>query len=213
MIISSYLRILASAGGGGLLTIIVLNHMARKRSSRAYKSIIMNLCNLLINIYANLQYGQITSNPNDQMIFKLNIGAMGKKDISNDIDRIRIRLREKAISMNNEDLYDFPYKGKIIYNINELVSIYFRDARNDTDNEQILYQLDHGTNVGLNLIGSLEEWGKAPAGKLTKDQLYSLDHFLEICLPLYRSLLMTRGVTIIRDNHIELGRSQNWKIP
>jgi hypothetical protein len=197
-VLSNLLRIIAGAGGGGLLTITVINAGERKRANYAYRAIIICLCLLSRDIYENFKSGKTPFKSKDDSII-LNLALGGNKDASHDIEHVRSQIHEQASSMSDGEFYDTPYKQKIIYHIKDLVNIYFRDAIYNTSDKTDLEQLYHGTYCGLQLIGSLEGWGKAPddADLLKKDQLYLLALFLEICLPLYRSLLKKRGVPII----------------
>ena len=111
--------------------------------------------------------------------------------------------------MSDEEFYSSPYKQKIIYNIKDLC-IYFRDAFYNANNENDLDLLDHVNRWGLNLIGSLEGWGASPVDALSKDQLSLLCFFFEICIPLYKSLLIKRCVpVIVNDDRIE----REWQKP
>ncbi len=204
------LRIIAGAGGGGLLTITVINAGTRKRSSHAYKGIIGHLCVLSMNIHANFEYRRIKSSVNDKIIFNLSLGGFGDIDVSNDIENIASRLHNQASSMSDEDYYSVPYQQKIIYDVKDLVSIYFRDAIYNANDEKELEQLDSATRWGLKFIGSVEGWGKPPADSLSKDQLYLLCFFLDACLPLYRLILNKRGVPVImNDSRIK----REWQKP
>jgi len=209
-IISNILRIAASAGGGGLLTITITNAATRKRADHAYRAIIAHLCQLSENIYANFKHGGFSwtyTDKEDSIMSNLFFGAYGAIDASREIENVESLLHTKANGMSDEEVYDMPYKPKIIYGIKDLVNIYFRDGINNTNDKTILEQLYHGTSSGLQLIGSLEGWGGAPSGALTKDQLQLIGFFLQTCLPLYRSLLKERDIPIIeRDGRIERER-------
>jgi hypothetical protein len=205
--ISNFIRIVAGAAGGGLLTLTIINAGTRKRSRRANKAIIGLLCDLSINIYLNFEHGKVRTSSHDQFILNLESGA--SKDVSSDIETIEYRLWKQAHSMSDEEFYSSPYKQKIIYNIKDLC-IYFRDAFYNANNENDLDLLDHVNRWGLNLIGSLEGWGASPVDALSKDQLSLLCFFFEICIPLYKSLLIKRCVpVIVNDDRIE----REWQKP
>ncbi|MFB3765281.1 MAG: hypothetical protein ACE14P_08540 [Methanotrichaceae archaeon] len=159
-VIISLPRIIAGTGGGGLLTLTIINAGSRRRSRRAYRAIIGQLCDLLSNIYINFKYGNLRFVSDDAIILKLARG--GDIDISNEINDMASLLHRQASSMNDEEYYNVPYKQKILYNVKNLVNIYFRDAIYNASDEKELDQLYSANSWGLQFINSLEGWGIHP---------------------------------------------------
>lgn len=188
-------RVLAGAAAGGLLTILVLNHTARVRVEHSSLAIIQRLVELSGAAYVDIlgNYGR------GDFINSLYGSIFGPSDGSDRIREVIDLLSEKARRFERGELPYGLYKyDRTIKYVEDLTNIYYRDAINNTNDRLMLKELYHCTNVGLKLLGLLQ-------GDFTESsRLWTLAHFLEVNLKLYRILLGNFGV-VIEDNRIVIG--------
>jgi len=212
--LGNLLRIVAGAGGGGLLSITIINAGTRRRARHANKAIIARICMISASAYADL-----TGNNSGHFISNLLGGGFGSHDVSKDINHVIGLLERRGDELTDgqiqreyteDDLkkacHYSLYKQKIISELNDLINIYIRDDINNTNDEKILEELYHCNDRGLILLGLLEGYGATQKSEpwLTRAQILQLAYFFEVCLPLYRSLLRTRRVSVTLDEgHIE----------
>jgi hypothetical protein len=111
------------------------------------------------------------------------------EDAGKCIEHIMGMMREKARSRNGQEIYPFPYKQKVIYNVEHLTEVYFRNAIYSTRDEEIMEELYHATDWGLRLLASFKGYGDTSADSLSVNQLWVLHHFMEIYPPLYKILI------------------------
>ncbi|MFA6373514.1 MAG: hypothetical protein WCW68_12890 [Methanothrix sp.] len=198
-------RVLAGAAAGGLLTVLVLNHTARVRADHTNKAIVWRLVELSAAVYVDIlgNYGR------GEFLNRLYGSGFGLTNGSDYIEEIIYLLKQKAGQLENEECTlsytfynrkDFTYHtygyykyDRTIKYVEDLTNIYYMDSIYNTTDKYILEELYHCTNWGLKLLGLLEGDFKQSS------RLWSLAHFLELNLKLYRILLSQFGVNVEKD--------------
>jgi hypothetical protein len=208
-IVDFILKIIAGAGGGGFLTITVINSGTRKRSRLAYNEIISNLCDLFLYIYANIKYGDIRSIHGDLIIEDLIMGADRTKDVSESLVYVKDLLKKQAKDIGGNGKYYMPYKHKIMHTLRDLTYIYLRDAIYNTNDDTILKELYHATALGSRILGSLKGYGAMTGNQVKGDQLYLLSLFREVSIQLYQLMLIKGGLPLaMKDSRIEIQKNK-----
>ena len=189
----NFFRVIAGAGAGGLLTVLVLNHVTRTRASHSYRAIINRFVELSGSTYVDIlgNYGH------GEFINDLYGSRYGATDACAYIQKIINLLNENARRLEGGKhtccLLKYDRSAKYI---EDLTNIYYRDAINNTTDADTLKELYRCTDMGLKLSGLLE-------GDFTEfSRIFTLAHFLEVNLELYRILLKEFDVST--DNDIKL---------
>ena len=206
-------RVLAGAAAGGLLTVLVLNHTARVKAEYANKAIIWRLIELSAAAYVDIlgNYGR------GEFINKLMGSGFGPTDGSDCIEELINLLRKKAYQLEDEEnisSYNFYNRKDFIYYtygyykydrtiqyVQDLTNIYYRDAIYNTTDKHVLEELYHCTNWGLKLLGLLEGDFKQSS------RIWSLVHFFELNLKLYRILISQFDVIVEKDLKVRGARA------
>jgi len=175
-----------------------VNHTARTRANHSYIAIIRRLIELsgaaYVDILGNFGKGEFIND--------LYGSAYGPTDASDCIKEIIYLLKEKARQLEKEKhAYGYYKYDRAIKYAEDLTNIYYRDAIYNTTNKNILKELYHCTDWGLKLVGLLEGDFKQSS------RLWTLAHFLELNLELYRILLSQFDVNVEKDIKIRGARA------
>lgn len=193
-------RIMGGASIGGLLAFYVSYTESRKRSRNAYIAIIDCLCDLSADIWTGIKYGNTADSSSDETLNALLVGGRNDRDLSEHIGKVRSLIYSKASTMGENDIFNFPFKPKMVYNLELMTGNLFRDAINDTKDEYLIKKLNGAKKQGSKLFGSLTRYGNIKRYEVSTDQLWQMRYFLEVCLPLYGVLLRNINQGIIPKN-------------
>jgi len=188
--LTNIMIIIGGAGGGLFVALVASMYEARRRSQRKYEEIIFYLGELSTHIYVNIKYGNSPCDSSSDTF----LNGLKKcrvrdkhgqiKDMNGYLKQIRSLLFDQANKMEEKEIYPSPFKPKIIYDVKHLTYAY-SDAMPDALYENIEKELNHARRIGWEFLASSEGYGDISRYSLTRDQLFQINHFIEVNEKLY----------------------------